>query len=824
MLFKTLLLNLTVLSTIALPSNSIASSTASSTPSEFLQQGQNAYHQGQFRQALLLWEQAEQGYRENGRSEGVTGSILNQAQALTAMGMHRRSCKLLVSLSKSELSLCESVSSGKQQNVIFSQSEDLQAQGIRQLGETLRLVGNLESSYQLLSRSLASSQNPKFKAEILLTLGNTTRDLANRERDRAGKLKSILPESPTCGAPIIAEMPAAHLYQQAIDCYQKAAQQPESTLKANLNRWTLQAEVSRWYQDNPISKKQKTVLIPTDWLIPDTAAMGAIDFSAAPVTADTIYAQINLARALTSPAKPDFAQAQQRLETAIAQAKPLNNPALDSIAIGNLGWIQEQQGNFTAALQSTQQALALGNSQTSPDVQYQWEWQQGRILKQQQKPQEAIAAYDRAVQLLESARQDLQAVNPDAQFSLRDSVEPIYRELIGLQLQQPNPNYPAILKRVDALQLAELENFLKCKLQVTGDRSVSAIAKDESAAIIYPILLADRLEVIVSLPNQTFHHHSVNIKRSEFEAEITESSQRIAEGNNVKVTFEPLLEKLYDQIIHPVQSKLKDSDVKTLVFVLDGSLRQIPMGTLRNQQTGQYLIDEYPIAITPGLNILGAKNYPRNQLKALIGGLTKDANPILLKGHPFTFKPLPLIPTEVASIQAILPNSKSLLDQDFNPTLFQQEIQSTAYPIVHLATHGNFSSDPELTFVLTSQDQVMTVNSFQETLKQRDPARSGQLDLLVFSACQTAKGDRRATLGISGAAIRSGASSTMASLWSVNDRSTQQLMTEFYQNLVQHPEWTKAQALQKAQQTLKSKSETRHPYHWAPFILVGNWR
>ncbi|NJK27840.1 MAG: CHAT domain-containing protein [Coleofasciculaceae cyanobacterium SM2_3_26] len=104
----------------------------------------------------------------------------------------------------------------------------------------------------------------------------------------------------------------------------------------------------------------------------------------------------------------------------------------------------------------------------------------------------------------------------------------------------------------------------------------------------------------------------------------------------------------------------------------------------------------------------------------------------------------------------------------------------------------------------------------------RDPNREAPIELLVLSACQTAVGDDRAALGLAGVAVRAGARSTLASLWSVNDEATSLLMTRFYQELAD-PSVTKAEALRRAQVSLLQNPETEDPFLWAAFVLVGNW-
>lgn len=91
-----------------------------------------------------------------------------------------------------------------------------------------------------------------------------------------------------------------------------------------------------------------------------------------------------------------------------------------------------------------------------------------------------------------------------------------------------------------------------------------------------------------------------------------------------------------------------------------------------------------------------------------------------------------------------------------------------------------------------------------------------------MSACQTALGDNRAALGLAGVAVRSGARSTLATLWSVSDESTVELMSEFYRAIATS-EVNKAEALRQAQIALLKNSQFQHPFFWAPFVLIGNW-
>ncbi len=108
-------------------------------------------------------------------------------------------------------------------------------------------------------------------------------------------------------------------------------------------------------------------------------------------------------------------------------------------------------------------------------------------------------------------------------------------------------------------------------------------------------------------------------------------------------------------------------------------------------------------------------------------------------------------------------------------------------------------------------------------MRNTDQNRSSAIELLVLSACQTASGDNRATLGLAGVAVRAGARSTLASLWSLDDESSAVLMSQFYRELAANTTLTKAEALRLAQEKLLQSPRYQHPRYWAPFVLVGNW-
>ncbi|MEM9771657.1 MAG: CHAT domain-containing protein, partial [Cyanobacteria bacterium P01_D01_bin.73] len=193
------------------------------------------------------------------------------------------------------------------------------------------------------------------------------------------------------------------------------------------------------------------------------------------------------------------------------------------------------------------------------------------------------------------------------------------------------------------------------------------------------------------------------------------------------------------------------------------------------------------------------------------------------------FSALPGVTREINNISEDF-DTRVLLDQSFTVDKFLNQLANKPFPIVHLATHGQFSSSPEDTYLL-AWSKRLHIQDFDKLFRKRQVGVISPIDLLVMSACQTARGDERATLGLAGFALRSGARSTVASLWSVNDESTAALMTEFYNELAGTGKTEgdrtgigKAEALRQAQIKLLHSEQYSHPYYWSAFVLIGNWQ
>lgn len=736
-------------------------------------QGKLQLARGQAEAALTTWQQAANIYAQIDDDAGVTRNRINQAQAMQALGLYRQAQKTLT-----------------QANQTLQKQPDsaLKATGLRSLGNVFRVVGNLPASRQVLEQSLTvakQSASPQDFADTLLSLGNTAR--------------------------------AQQKTPEAINFYQLSAStssSPTTRIEAQLNQLSLLVDNQQWHEAESLYAQ----------IQPQLANL--------PPSRTGVYAQINLAQSLTQLKQysvsntPSWQDISQLLATSVRQARDLKDGRATSYALGNLAKLYEQTRQWEDATNLTQQALFAAQVIDAADVAYLWQWQLGRLLKQQGKTTEAIAAYTQSVNNLRSLRSDLVAINPDVQFNFRDEVEPVYRQLVDLLLQ-PDNNSPTSSNNlqiartaIESLQLAELENFFRSACLDAKPQLIDRVVdrEDPTAAVIYPIILPDRLEVILKLPEQANLRHYVTKKPQSEVENILETLQKYLKEPDRTYDVKKLSQQIYSWLIQLLEAELGKTQVKKLVFVLDGALRNIPMAVFYDEKQQKYLIEKYAIALTPGLQLLAPQHLQRQRLNALTAGVSESRE---VEGRQFPR--LDNVKLELNQIDSQLPRSKALLDRKFTETNLQSQIKSASFNVVHMATHGQFSSNLDDTFILT-WDRLLKINDLDNLLRANNPQGTSNIELLVLSACETATGDNRATLGLAGIAARAGARSILATLWSVDDRSTAALMSEFYKQLA-NTNLTKAEALQQAQLALwnNKNQDWKRPYFWAAYVLVGNW-
>jgi CHAT domain-containing protein len=735
--------------------------------------------------ALSSWDNAVRYYQAADDAEGVLGSQISQIKALQNLGLYARSQSLLE----------QAIDGAK-----MTENLHLKITELRLLGEALYTLGELDRSQDLLTQSLILSRGLQQAvqldetSDIWLSLGNTLQALGD-------------PES------------AWQHYQQAID----TASNDRIQLRAILNQLHLLAnhlEVGEETLQNFNERVNRVESILSHLPASRLGVDARVNLAESWMSLNEVYSFGETANLMADGIRLKPARLARILAEAVQQAKEIEDVQAESYALGTLAKLYETLHQYADARSLTERAVTIAKYLYAPELSFQWQWQLGRLLQQENKYTEAIASYKSAVELIKTLRRDVVIANPDIEFPFEEKIEPFYREFVALLLRSTQPDQPIAQTRLkqardlmELLKLAELDNFFREACLEAKPQPIEAI--DDTAAVIYPVFLPTesreetQIAVIVSLPGQPLFSYQTQVNTAQLETTIAQFKQYINpiffDDDRLRVS-----QQLYDWLIRPALDRLSASGIQTLTFVLDTALQNVPLAALYDGD--RYLIEQYSIAIAPGLHLLPSRSANTQALSAIVGGISQSSQGLAA---------LPHVLEEIDAIRRDI-SAEILIDETFTTSKLQAKISHISAPIIHLATHGQFSSKANETFLVT-WDSQLKIQDFAQLLRNRQDTFTQPIDLLVLSACQTATGDKRAALGLAGVAVRSGTRSVLASLWQVNDVSTATLMQVFYQQLTAQPAMEKAEVLRTAQLALLHDSQFQHPFYWASFVLVGNW-
>jgi len=542
-------------------------------------------------------------------------------------------------------------------------------------------------------------------------------------------------------------------------------------------------------------------------LLPKVAA----ELRALPASRDKAYGLVSVGRLYAR--LDDARRSASVLGEALEAADAANDARARSTALGYLAEVYDRGGRTADALQLASRAIVAAEEADAPELLYRWQWHKARLLKAQGERDEAILSYQHAVRTFTTVRADLAAT--PGRGSFRESVGPLFAETAGLLLDQADRLADA---KMAASYLADARNtmelFKGAELQdYFQDDCVAALRArttgiDQLApqtAALYPIILQDRLELLLTLPDG-MKRFTTRVDADTLTREIR--TFRVLLEKRTTHEYYPHARQLYDWIIRPIAAELEKQQINTLVVVPDGALRTIPLAALHDGQ--QFLVARYALATTPGLTLTDPRPLPRGNAKVLVNGLTQGVQ---------GFAPLPYVGQELDAIHSVY-GGRELRDGDFTVPNIEKDLGETPYSIVHIASHGQFAGDVDKTFVLTYEDKLSMTKL--EQFLGLSKFRTEPVELLTLSACETAAGDDRAALGLAGVAIKAGARSALATLWTVNDPASAMVVSDFYRAL-RDPAISKAKALQQAQLGALKDPRYRHPNYWSAFLLIGNW-
>lgn len=544
----------------------------------------------------------------------------------------------------------------------------------------------------------------------------------------------------------------------------------------------------------------------------------------------------NQARTLGTPA---LKLAYESLNRARRLAHDARDRLLLAEVLDELSQLYEDQNRGADAMKLADEAIVTLPQDQGKDLLIALQWRRARLLRGQGDDDQALLAYESAVQQIEAIRQDIPVEYIDGRSSFRETLEPIYLGLADLLMRKAAASsgadrrqlYGRARDTVELIKQTELQDYLGERCAVESARSLRNSVLPAHTAVLYPVMLDDRLELLIEI-SLGMESRQVSIGAATLRQKAAGFAKSLRDGG---LDYLPRAKELYELLLRPLEDVLVKNEIETMIVIPDGALRLIPFGALHDGT--RFTIEKHAIVIAPGLTIAGAGS-KRTQGKVLLAGIS-DPGPAVEK--------LPaLVVEEFSSEQTAgvtrnaelrknlaLPSVKqeirllkdqtrgdTLLDSEFTVERFRRQLSAGGYRALHIASHAIFSQRAATSFIM-AYDDILTIDDLQKLLRT-EQLQASPIDMLTLSACQTAEGDDRAPLGIAGAVLKARATSALGSLWPVADEATKILMVRFYE-LLATEKFSKGKALQRAQIELSQNPDFQHPYYWAPFILVGGW-
>ncbi|MBK6797485.1 MAG: CHAT domain-containing protein [Acidobacteria bacterium] len=384
-----------------------------------------------------------------------------------------------------------------------------------------------------------------------------------------------------------------------------------------------------------------------------------------------------------------------------------------------------------------------------------------------------------------------------------------------------------------------LQSELKDKI-LSGGSTISpdlkkALSKSPMAIMEY-VVREDKVFLFVI--SKSVHDSDVSIKTYNINITKKELKEKVSDFHDLiskrSVSFRALSRDLYDLLIKPAENDLKSKTV--ICFVPDEILWNFPFQAAQGSDN-RFLLEQYSIYYAPSLNTLNMLSEdikPKGSQKNL--SFLSYANPpvaskdSLIGGNPRrtgVFAPLPETEVEVNRISRLFSKGhhRALVGEKAVESSFKT--LASEYKNIHLATHGVLNNQNPMNSYLLFSDVGDEKND--SLLEAREIANLDlDADMVVLSACETARGSIRRGEGVVGMAwafLSAGARSTVVSQWKVDSTATASLMVDFYGNMFRNKartRMTRSESLREASLKLMKDNRYRHPFYWAGFIVIGN--
>jgi len=417
------------------------------------------------------------------------------------------------------------------------------------------------------------------------------------------------------------------------------------------------------------------------------------------------------------------------------------------------------------------QSLPMGEAGQSEyvrkirDLREELNWYYHRIELEQLRPEER-------------SRERLELLQKAAQLHENELLRAL-RELPAQERENATLETPADFS-VAKLQASLPAGTVLVEYYSAGERLIAAVISHESIEIV-PVSVVSRVTNLLHLLRFQFAKFRMG---SAYTERFAQPLLRATLGH---------LEALYRELIEPIRSRLTG---KHVVFVPHGPLHFLPFHALRTGE--EYLCDAHTVSYAPSATVFGLcqEKGASDRRNSLVLGIPDERAPLIL--------------SEVQSVAALLPQTELFVGAAATAQVLRERGLETG--VVHVATHGIYRQDnPMFSGIKMGDGYLNLYDLYQMRLAAK---------LVTLSGCATgmnfvADGDE--LLGLQRGLFCAGASSLLLSLWDVHDRSTAELMQEFYKGYI--ASGGMAESLRGAMRKLREQNP--HPYFWAPFVLVG---
>ena len=367
-----------------------------------------------------------------------------------------------------------------------------------------------------------------------------------------------------------------------------------------------------------------------------------------------------------------------------------------------------------------------------------------------------------------------------------------YRDFIA-QLEIDYPNYYNLKYQDESNDITSIQDKLS-----------------ETECVIQYLIGEEQLYIVIISKNQ------IKAKNIAIDLDLTRNVTAFKNGLKYQVIAktDSLARLLYNQLIPKL-----NKNISKLYLLPDGILNTLPFEALKDEKTGQFLIEQHRISYAFASNLIQPGSSTESSFST--AGLFA---PISFQYEKESLPKLTATNEELLQLGVLMKAAnikvQSFRNEEANETTLKSE-SVKSFDLIHLATHGKVNqSSPELSRLYLKSDSINDGILFSGELYNLQL----QANLVTLSACETGLGkiaQGEGIVGLSRALLYAGANNLIVSLWTVSDQATSELMKKFYEKLLLQENHSLDESLRQAKLAMLNSENYNAPYYWAPFILIG---